>query len=151
MNCKAAVVSVGGKVVNEGAKAAERILREMDFEVIYTSAVPHERHTISEEFIKCEYELEANLILSCGGTGLSHREVTPEATLDVIDREIPAIPQAMLHYSLQITPRAMLTRAVAGVRNNALIINLPGSEKAVRENLEAISGALHHAVQMISE
>lgn len=150
MSCKAAVIGVGGADTNEGAKAAEKLLCEIGFEVIYTSTVPHERHAISQEFIKCEYELEANLIVSCGGTGLSHREVTPEATLDVIDREIPAIPQAMLHHSLRITPRAMLTRAVAGVRNNALIINLPGSEKAVRENLEAISGALLHAVQMIS-
>lgn len=149
MSYKAAVISVGSSY-SDGAREAEKLLCEIGFDIIYTSTVPHERYAISEEFIKCEYELEANLIVSCGGTGLSHKEVTPEATLDVVDREIPAIPQAMLHYSLQITPRAMLTRAVAGVRNNTLIINLPGSAKAVRENLTAISDALYHAVQMLS-
>lgn len=147
---KAAIISVGGVAANSGAIAAKELLCEIGFEVISVSTVSGERQKISEEIIKCESELCANLILTTGGTGLSLSEVTPEATLDVLDREIPAIPQAMLHYGLQITPRAMLTRAVAGVRNKTLIINLPGSEKAVRENLTAISGALLHAVQMLS-
>lgn len=150
MKYKAAIISVGGVTANSGAIAAKELLCEMGFEVISVSTVLSKRQMISEEIIRCEQELCANLILTTGGTGLSYKEVTPEATLDVVDREIPAIPQAMLYYSLQITPRAMLTRAVAGVRNKTLIINLPGSEKAVRENLSAISGALLHAVQMIS-
>ena len=85
-----------------------------------------------------------------GGTGLSPRDVTPEATRAVLEREIPAIPQAMIYYSLQITPRAMLSRAVAGTRRNSLILNLPGSEKAARENLSAVLGALDHALKMIA-
>lgn len=145
----AAIITVGDAASRGGAAAAE-MLQSAGFEIIYTSGVPAERDTISAELVKCEYERRADLIVTTGGTGLSHRDVTPEATLDVIEREIPAIPQAMLHYSLDITPRAMLTRAVAGVRNNALIINLPGSEKAVRENLSAVVSALGHAVSMLA-
>lgn len=150
MKYEAAIIVVGGDITGKAATATKEMLTDAGFEVTEISTVENERHMISAEFIRCEYELEADLIISLGGTGLSHGEVTPEATLDVVDREVPAIPQAMLHYSLNFTPRAMLTRAVAGVRNNTLIINLPGSEKAVRENLTAISGALLHAVQMLS-
>ncbi len=155
MSYKAAVITVSDRCAAHTQKdtsgpAVAKMLEDIGFEVIYTSTVPDERHMISAEFIKCEYELEANLIVSTGGTGFSHRDVTPEATLDVIDREVPAIPQAMLHYSLQITPRAMLSRAVAGIRNDALIVNLPGSEKAAKENLTAIAGALEHAMHMLA-
>ena len=130
--------------------AVSSMLKEAGFDVIYFSVVPDERHLISSEIIKCEYEIDANLIITTGGTGLSKRDVTPQATLDVLDFEIPAITQAMLFHSLQITPNAMLTRAVAGVRNDGLIINLPGSEKAARENLSAIIDTLQHAVWMIT-
>lgn len=155
MGYKAAVITVSdecaaGRKADKSGPAVAELLKGVGFEIMYTSVIPSERHTISAEFIKCEYELRADLIVSTGGTGLSHEDVTPEATLDVIDREIPAIPQAMLHYSLGITPRAMLSRGVAGVRNDALIINLPGSEKAARENLGAIAGTLEHAVAMLA-
>lgn len=141
--------STGERVDTSGPAVAE-MLREAGFEVVYTSIVPDERHEISAEIIKCEYEVDSDLIITTGGTGLSKRDVTPEATRDVIDREIPAITQAMLYYSMQITPRAMLSRAVAGVRNDGLIINLPGSEKAARENLSAVIGVLDHALKMIA-
>ena len=92
-----------------------------------------------------------SLILNLpGGTGLSPRDVTPEATLAVLDREIRAIPVAMWVEGLKITPRAMLSRAVAGTRGRSLILNLPGSEKAARENLSAVIGALEHAMRMIA-
>ena len=141
--------SIGERVDTSGPAVAE-ILRGAGFDVVYTSIVPDERDRISSEIIKCEYEVDANLIITTGGTGLSKRDVTPEATKAVIDYEIPAIPQTMLYYSLQFTPRAMLSRAVAGVRNDGLIINLPGSEKAARENLGAIVGTLDHALKMIA-
>lgn len=141
--------SIGERVDTSGPAVAE-ILRSAGFDVVYTSIVPDERDRISSEIIKCEYEVDANLIITTGGTGLSKRDVTPEATKAVIDYEIPAIPQTMLYYSLQFTPRAMLSRAVAGVRNDGLIINLPGSEKAARENLGAIVGTLDHALKMIA-
>ena len=91
-----------------------------------------------------------DLIITTGGTGLSPRDVTPEATLAVLDREIRAIPVAMWVEGLKITPRAMLSRAVAGTRGRSLILNLPGSEKAARENLSAVIGALEHAMHMIA-
>ncbi len=91
-----------------------------------------------------------DLILTTGGTGLSPRDVTPEATADVLEREIRAIPVAMWVEGLRITPNAMLSRAVAGTRGSSLIVNLPGSEKAARENLAAVLGALEHALHMIA-
>lgn len=151
----AAVITVSdkcsiGERVDTSGPAVAGMLKDAGFDVVYTSVVPDERDTISAELIKCEYEIDANIIITTGGTGLSKRDVTPEATKAVIDYEIPAIPQAMLYHSLQFTPRAMLSRAVAGVRNDGLIINLPGSEKAARENLEAIIGTLDHALKMIA-
>lgn len=151
----AAVITVSdkcsiGERVDTSGPAVAGMLKEAGFDVVYTSIIPDERDTISAELIKCEYEIDANIIITTGGTGLSKRDVTPEATKAVIDYEIPAIPQTMLYHSLQFTPRAMLSRAVAGVRNDGLIINLPGSEKAARENLEAIIGTLDHALKMIA-
>ena len=150
MAYKAAIITVGDAASRGGAAAAE-MLQSAGFEIIYTSGVPAERDTISAELIKCEYERRADLIVTAGGTGLSHRDVTPEATLDVIEREIPAIPQAMLHYSLGITPRAMLTRGVAGIRGKSLILNLPGNETGARQNMSAVIGVLEHALQMIAK
>jgi len=151
----AAVITVSdkcsiGERVDTSGPAVAKMLTDAGYEVVYTSIVPDERDLISAEIVKCEYEVDANIIITTGGTGLSHRDVTPEATRDVIDYEIPAIPQAMLFYSLQITPRAMLSRAVAGVRNDGLVINLPGSEKAAKENLSAVIGTLDHALRMIA-
>ena len=98
----------------------------------------------------CADEKRIDLILTTGGTGLSPRDVTPEATADVLEREIRAIPVAMWVEGLKITPNAMLSRAVAGTRGSSLIVNLPGSEKAARENLTAVLGALEHALHMIA-
>ena len=98
----------------------------------------------------CADEKRIDLILTTGGTGLSPRDVTPEATADVLEREIRAIPVAMWVEGLKVTPNAMLSRAVAGTRGSSLIVNLPGSEKAARENLAAVLGALEHALHMIA-
>ena len=154
MSYKAAVITVSdkcsiGERVDTSGPAVAGMLKDAGFDVIYTGIVPDERSEISEELIKC-VELGADIVISTGGTGFSLRDVTPEATRDVIDREVPAIPQAMLYYSLGITPRAMLSRAVAGIRGRSLIINLPGSEKAARENLGAVIGTLEHAMHMIA-
>lgn len=156
MDYKAAVITVSdrcsaGEKVDKSGPAVAQMLEESGFEVIYRGLVPDERHEISAEFIKCSYELGADLIISTGGTGFGKRDITPEATRDVISREIPAIPQAMLHYSLGITPRAMLTRGVAGMRGKSLILNLPGNETGARQNLSAVLGVLEHALQMISK
>ncbi len=156
MDYKAAVITVSdrcsaGERADKSGPAVAQMLEEAGFRVIYRGLVPDERHEISAEFIKCSYELGADLIISTGGTGFGKRDITPEATRDVISREIPAIPQAMLHYSLGITPRAMLTRGVAGMRGKSLILNLPGNETGARQNLSAVIGVLEHALQMIAK
>ena len=92
----------------------------------------------------------AELILTTGGTGFSQRDVMPEATEDIIERRVPGIPEAMRAYSMTITPRAMLSRAAAGIRKGTLIVNLPGSPKAVRESLEYIIPALEHGLQILT-
>ena len=112
--------------------------------------LPDEAEQISAELRACADEKKIGLIVTTGGTGLSPRDVTPEATLAVLDREIRAIPVAMWVEGLKATPRAMLSRAVAGTRGSSLILNLPGSEKAARENLSAVLGALEHAMHMLA-
>ena len=152
MDYKAAVITVSdrcsaGEKVDKSGPAVAQMLEEAGFPVIYRGLVPDERHEISAEFIKCAYELGADLIVSTGGTGFGKRDITR----DVISREIPAIPQAMLHYSLGLTPRAMLTRGVAGIRGKSLILNLPGNEGGAKQNLSAVLGVLEHALQMIAK
>ncbi len=121
----------------EGYTVVERIL------------LPDERSTIAMKMMElCENRF-CDLILTTGGTGFSKRDITPEATKDVIEREAPGICEAMRYHSLQITKRAMLSRAVAGIRNETLIINLPGSPKAVRESLEFIISELSHGLEIM--
>ncbi len=116
-------------------------------EVRYYDILPDEREMIKSKLL--EYVNKVDLILTTGGTGLSPRDVTPEATCDVIEREIPGMAEAMRMEGLKKTNRAMLSRAVAGVRGHTLIINLPGSPAAVRENLEIILGVIPHAIEKI--
>jgi molybdopterin adenylyltransferase len=155
MNYTAAVLTISdlgsqGLRKDTSGPAVCNMLKDVGFEVIYTNIIPDERAEISAELKSCADEKDVDLIITTGGTGLSPRDVTPEATLDVIEREIRAIPMAMLYESLKVTPNAMLSRAVAGTRGKTLIINLPGSEKGARENLAAVIGALEHALHMIA-
>jgi len=129
-----------------GPKVGE-MLKGIDAEVKYYEILPDEKGMIEEKLR--EYSEKVDLILTTGGTGLSPRDVTPEATRDVIDREIPGIAEAMRLEGLKKTPRSMLSRAVAGVRGKALIINLPGSPTAVQENLGVILDVLPHAIEKI--
>lgn len=116
-------------------------------EVKYYDILPDERDLIKNKLL--EYVDKVDLILTTGGTGLSPRDVTPEATLDVIDREIPGIAEAMRMEGLKKTDRAMLSRAVAGVKGQTLIINMPGSPKAVKEHIEVILDVIPHAIEKI--
>lgn len=131
-----------------GPRITEMLTRA-GYDVIYTGLVPDEIDQIKMELIHCADALKADLVFTTGGTGFSRRDVTPEATLAVIEREARGIPEAMRYASLQITPRAMLSRSVAGLRGDTLIINLPGSEKAAKENLEAVLGTMEHALIML--
>ena len=127
--------------------AIREMLGRIPAEIRYYQIIPDEKELIISKLI--EYSNNVDLIITTGGTGLSPRDVTPEATLAVIDREIPGIAEAMRLEGLGKTKRAMLSRAVAGVRGNTLIINLPGSTKAVKEGLAAIMDVLVHAVEKI--
>ena len=123
------------------------IIKQINAEVLHYDVLPDERDLIKQKLI--QYTGKVDLILTTGGTGLSPRDVTPDATLEVIEREVPGIAEAMRLEGLKKTGRAMLSRAAAGVRGETLIINLPGSPKAVRENLSAILDVIPHAVEKI--
>ena len=151
---KASVITVsdkgfrGEREDTAGPLAAE-LLKAAGYEVVETSIVPDEQPFIEAELKRHADEVGANLILTSGGTGFSKRDVTPEATIAVCERMAPGIPEAMRAYCLSITNRAMLSRAAAGLYHESLIVNLPGSPKAVRENLEPVLPALEHGLQML--
>ena len=130
--------------------AVRAMLEEAGLSVAHTAILPDEMEQISAELRDCADRRRIDLIVTTGGTGLSPRDVTPEATRAVLEREIPAIPVAMWVEGLKVTPRAMLSRAVVGIRSSSLLLNLPGSEKAARENLAAVIGALEHGLHMIA-
>jgi molybdenum cofactor synthesis domain-containing protein len=111
--------------------------------------VPDERELIEQKLIEWSDGACIALIMTTGGTGFSPRDVTPEATLSVCERLTPGIPEAMRLASLKITPRGMLSRSAAGIRGMSLIVNLPGSPKAIRENFEAVLPALGHGLEML--
>ena len=112
--------------------------------------VPDEKELISGELIRLSDEVKSDIIFTTGGTGFAPRDVTPEATKAVIEKEVPGISEAIRAKSLEITPKAMLSRAVSGIRGKTLIINLPGSPKAVHESLEIVMPVLPHAVETLS-
>ena len=138
-----------GERTDESGKVIAELLKNIDAEVTEYVIVPDERDIISNNLKRMADELGIDLILTTGGTGFSPRDITPEATLDVIDRQVPGIAEAMRAKNLAITSRAMLSRAVSGIRNRTLIINLPGSPKAVQENLEIVLPVLPHAIEIL--
>ena len=154
MSCTAAVITVSdkgarGARVDTSGPAVCAILREAGWDVVYTAMVPDEQQQIQRELLWCADEKHVNLVLTTGGTGFSPRDVTPEATLAVIERETRGIPELMRAESMKITPRGCLSRAAAGIRGKTLMVNLPGSEKAARENLLAVIGPIRHGIDML--
>lgn len=125
------------------------LLEGAGYRVLETALVPDEQPDIAAALIRLTDEVRAALVVTTGGTGFSPRDVTPEATAAVCSRMVPGIPEAMRAASLAVTPRAMLSRAAAGIRGGSLIINLPGSPKAARENLEAVLPTLEHGLTML--
>lgn len=130
-------------------KVVEKIVIENGYEVTKKILIPDELELIKETLKNICDSDEADLILTTGGTGFSKRDVTPEATLEIIDKAVPGIPEAIRAYSMTITKRAMLSRAAAGIRKNTLIINMPGSPKAVEESLSFIIGSLTHGLEIL--
>lgn len=125
------------------------LLAEAGYQITETAIVPDEQEKIQAALIRLADKNDAALIVTTGGTGFSPRDVTPEATLAVCQRQAPGIPEAMRAASLAVTPRAMLSRGAAGLRGGSLIVNLPGSPKAAKENLEAVLPTLAHGLEML--
>ena len=142
--------SFRGERPDAGGPLVAELLRAAGYDVVQTAVVPDDQPQIEANLRAWSDDTPVDLLVTTGGTGFSPRDVTPEATLAVCDRLTPGIPEAMRYASLQITPRAMLSRAQAGIRKQTLIINLPGSPKAARENLEAVLPALSHGLEILS-
>jgi len=138
-----------GERQDKSGEAIREILSKIDARIVNYDIVPDEKELIAQELISWADENNLDVILTTGGTGLTPRDVTPEATLIVVDRIVPGFAEAMRAESLKKTPMAMLSRAVVGTRGKCLIINLPGSPKAVRECLEVVLPALPHAVETL--
>ena len=123
---------------------------EHGYDVVCTSIIPDEIDQIKAELLRCCDELGVRLVLTTGGTGFSPRDVTPEATMAVVERATPGIPELMRAESMKITPRGCLSRSAAGIRGRSLIINLPGSPKAAKENLLAVIEPIKHGLDMLA-
>lgn len=155
MNYTAAVLTVSdrcarGERADEGGPLVAELLGKAGYRVIRSVLVPDERPQIELALRQLTDQSLADLVVTTGGTGFSPRDVTPEATAAVCDRLTPGIPEAMRSASMRHTMRAMLSRAQAGIRGKSLILNLPGSPKAIEENLEAVLPTLAHGLEMLS-
>jgi len=153
MGFRAVVITVSdrgsrGERPDGSGPAVEEMLREMGMEIMGRRIIPDEREVIRRTLLEWS-DGGADLIVTTGGTGVSPRDVTPDATGEVIDREIPGMAEAMRRQSAAVTPHAMISRAMAGIRGRTLIINLPGSPKGARENLAVLRPALGHAIEKI--
>ena len=140
-----------GERADSSGPALERLIQAEDWSVVKQSILPDEESAIREILINWADSSEIDVILTTGGTGFSPRDVTPEATRAVIERDAPGLAEAMRSASLKITPHAMLSRIVTGIRGKTLIINLPGSPKGAVENLQVVMHVLPHAVQLLRE
>ncbi|MEJ2252893.1 MAG: MogA/MoaB family molybdenum cofactor biosynthesis protein [Nitrospirota bacterium] len=136
-----------GERMDQSGPAIQEMLGSIGGRVATSEVLPDEKDLLKDRLVALSGTVD--LILTTGGTGLSPRDITPEATLEVVEREVPGIAEAMRMVGLSKTPRAMLSRAVAGVRRGTLIINLPGSPRAVRENLGTVLQVIPHAVEKI--
>ncbi|MCF8054440.1 MAG: MogA/MoaB family molybdenum cofactor biosynthesis protein [Deltaproteobacteria bacterium] len=138
-----------GEREDASGKEVTRILTDSGFAVIHQEIIPDEVALIAKTLVMLADEKHLPLIVTTGGTGVSPRDVTPEATLSIIEKQIPGMAEAMRLASMQKTPHAMISRAVVGIRGITLIVNLPGSPRAARENLAVIMPALPHAIAKI--
>jgi molybdenum cofactor synthesis domain-containing protein len=154
MEKTAAIITVSdkcsrGERIDTSGPALREILLQKGLQVVYMSIVPDEMELIKRELVSCVDEKKVSLILTTGGTGFSARDVTPEASKAVIEREAPGVAEAMRAASMAITPRGCLSRGVAGIRGRSLIVNLPGSRKAAVENILSVIDGLLHGLDML--
>ncbi len=140
---------VGQREDTSGPALCE-ILKDNGFDVVYTTIVPDEMDDIKNELIKLSDDMKVNLVLTTGGTGFAKRDITPEATLQIIERVANGIAEAMRLKSMEITPRACLSRGVSGIRKDTLIINLPGSKKAASENINFVMSPIKHGIDILN-
>jgi len=131
--------------------AIEESLKDMDCDVLYRAVVPDEKDKIAAKLKEWSDVNRVDLVLTTGGTGFAPRDVTPEATRSVIEREAPGLGEAMRAATLAAVPMSMLSRSIAGIRNRTLIVNLPGSPKGCRECLEVITPVLPHGISLLKE
>ncbi|MBM4314949.1 MAG: MogA/MoaB family molybdenum cofactor biosynthesis protein [Deltaproteobacteria bacterium] len=154
MGFKAVIITVsdrgsrGERKDGSGPEVAG-ILQALGIEIIATRIIPDEKEMIRLALMEWCEEGKADLIVTTGGTGVSPRDVTPDATREVIERDIPGMAEAMRRQSMLVTPNAMISRALVGTRGQTLIINLPGSPRGARENLAVLLPALAHAIEKI--
>lgn len=156
MTIRAAVLTISdkgsrGERIDTSGPAVQTMLEQAGITVVYSEIIPDEREEISRRIAACCDDVRCDLVVTTGGTGVAPRDVTPEATRSVIDRELPGFGEAMRMESLKVTPHAVISRAMAGIRKGSLIINLPGSPKAARENLTTVLPALAHTIAKIQD
>ena len=140
--------SQGNRDDSSGQAIKERLAGE-EFQVVRYEIVTDDKNTISAKFIEWADADDVDLVISTGGTGLGKYDVTPEACLSVLDKEVPGMAEAMRSKTLEFTPMAMISRSVVGLRNNTLIITLPGSTKAVRECLDVVMPVIPHSLELL--
>lgn len=154
MSIKVAILTIStrgsrGEQPDTSGETIKKLIKQIDGEVVEYSIIPDDELQIVWHLMRMVETVKADLILTTGGTGLSPSDVTPEATMEVIERRVPGLEEAMRMTGFKNTPHALLSRAVVGTREKSLIINLPGSPKGVRENLETILPAIPHGIKIL--
>ena len=140
-----------GQREDTSGEAIKEVLAPPEYQTVRYEVVSDEQETIAQRMVEWADDPEVDLIVSTGGTGLGQHDVTPEACLSIIDREVPGLAEAMRAETLKFTPMAMLSRSVAGIRGHTLIITLPGSPKGVRETLDVVKSVLPHALELLKQ
>lgn len=140
--------ATGQREDKSGPKIKE-LLPKDKYDVVSYKIIPDEREQIADELVRLCDDVKCNLVLTTGGTGFSPRDITPEATMDVAERNAPGIAEALRAYSMSLTPRAMLGRGASVIRKNTLIVNLPGSVKAVSESMDFLMGNIEHGLDIL--
>lgn len=144
-------LSANGEMEDESGKILDYMLKDRGFEIKYYIVIPDDMERIQEALIMLSDDLKVDLVITTGGDGFRKRDVTPEATKGILDKEVPGFSEALRYYGLQYSPRTMLSRGVSGIRRNTLIINLPGQVKEVRRSFESIIDAIYEGLQTMRD